>query len=68
MAKTVRIAIEGMTCDGCVRSVRSVLSRVPGAAVDDVALGCARVTLAAASEGDVVRAIEKAGYRVRGVT
>jgi len=60
-------AVEGMTCDGCVASVRRVLARVPGVTVVDVAVGSARVTLdpAQAAEGDVARAIEKAGFAVR---
>jgi copper chaperone CopZ len=56
----IEIAIEGMTCGGCVTSLKKVLARE---GLDDVTVevGVARL----AREGDVPRvkaAIEKAGF------
>jgi copper chaperone len=65
--RELSIAIDGMSCDGCVASMKKVLSRLPGVQVDGVAVGSARVLLdeAKATPPDVVRAIEKAGYGAR---
>jgi copper chaperone CopZ len=59
------IEIDGMSCEGCVASVKSVLARVPGLRVQTVAVGKATVSLEGASEADVRRAIEKAGFKPR---
>jgi copper chaperone CopZ len=63
--RSVSIAIEGMSCEGCVASVKHVLSRVAGVRVVDVSVGKASVAVddAKATEHDLVRAIEKAGFR-----
>lgn len=65
--RDLAIEIDGMSCDGCVASVKNVLARVPGVQVDRVALGAARVTLddEKATPPDVVQAIEKAGFTAR---
>ena len=39
----VSLDISGMTCDHCVRAVRSALEGVDGATVESVELGAARV-------------------------
>jgi copper chaperone CopZ len=57
------IEIDGMSCEGCVASVKSVLARIPGLRVQTVAVGKAVVSLEGATEADVLRAIEKAGFR-----
>ena len=59
------IEIDGMSCEGCVASVKSVLARVPGLRVQTVAVGKATVSLEGASKADVFRAIEKAGFKPR---
>jgi len=43
--KTVELKVEGMTCDGCVRAVESVLTRLEGVEAAHVSLeeGRARV-------------------------
>jgi copper chaperone CopZ len=62
-AATVRLAVSGMTCMGCVNSVTRVLSHVSGAATVrvDLEAGCAEVQGGAAPE-DLVAAVRKAGY------
>ena len=57
------LAVTGMTCDGCVRSVSRVLSRVPGAGAVhvDLAAGRAEVDGTAAPEA-LLAAVRKAGY------
>jgi copper chaperone CopZ len=62
-ALTIRLAVSGMTCVGCVNSVTRVLSRVPGAANVhvDLAAGYAEVQGSAAPD-DLVAAVRKAGY------
>jgi copper chaperone len=64
----VKLDIEGMHCDGCIRSVTNVLGRVKGVRVVDVQVGAARVELddAQATDQDLARAIEKAGFVCRG--
>jgi Cu+-exporting ATPase len=58
-----RLAVTGMTCDGCVRSVTRVLSRVPGAANVRVDLAAARADVDGTANPDaLVAAVRKAGY------
>jgi copper chaperone CopZ len=68
--RELSLQIDGMSCGGCVASVRSVLARITGLSVVSVDVGSARVTIEGdrASEDDVVRAIEKAGFTARGVS
>ena len=69
-ARALSIEIDGMSCGGCVASVKSVLSRLEGVSVVSVDVGSARVAIDGdrASEGDVVQAIEKAGFTARRVS
>jgi copper chaperone len=64
--ETISLKVNGMTCQGCVRSVKNVLERVPGvsSAEVDLARGEARVTLdpARATPAALKTAIEDAGY------
>jgi copper chaperone len=39
----IRLSIEGMHCDGCVRRVTNVLKSVEGVRVDSVNVGSAKV-------------------------
>ena len=58
----MKVSIDGMHCDACVRRVRKALEAVPGAVVNDVAIGLADI------EGDkalLIEAIRKAGYEPR---
>jgi copper chaperone len=64
--KEITLAIEGMTCGGCVRAVTNVLSKLDGVKVDEVIVGKARLHY---DEGTVDlpalhAAIERAGFRV----
>ena len=65
--KTTTIGIDGMTCDGCVQSVKRVLSRVAGVASADVTIGEATVSYddGVADEAKLRTAIAKAGYAPR---
>ena len=70
MMETVRLGIDGMTCQGCVASVTRVLKAVPGVQDVDVSLQ----TRSASVSYDTARtgvqamrtAIEDAGYGVEG--
>lgn len=67
--KTVEIAIEGMSCGGCVASVERVLDRLPGVVSRLVEVGRARVTYddAAVDERALRAAVDDAGFEVRSV-
>ena len=59
------LTIDGMSCGHCVRAVRDALTAVPGADVEAVAVGEARVRV----QGDAAReaavaAVEAEGFRV----
>ncbi|HVL36046.1 MAG TPA: heavy metal-associated domain-containing protein [Burkholderiales bacterium] len=64
--ETVELKVQGMTCEGCVRSVARTLERVAGVDRVDVSLAesRARVTYdpARASAADLRQAVERAGY------
>lgn len=60
---TQRLAVTGMTCDGCVRSVTRVLSRVPGVVAVHTALDAGRADVeGSAAPADLIAAVRKAGY------
>jgi copper chaperone CopZ len=63
------LKIEGMTCDHCTRAVRRALEAIPGAIVEEVRIGEARVRTDddATREASSVRAVEAEGYRVMDV-
>lgn len=58
------IPIRGMSCGGCVRSVRDALGRIPGARLQTVTLGSAILAYdPAIIDCDMIfAAIEGAGY------
>jgi copper chaperone len=64
--ETAEIRIEGMTCEGCVKSVTRTLQGVPGVQGVDVFLaeGKAKVTFDPARTrlAELKRAVERAGY------
>jgi copper chaperone CopZ len=62
------LAIEGMTCDACVRTITRVLSRCPGVIDVDVDLkkGTGTVRGTGMQLSDLTGAVEKAGYTVAG--
>jgi copper chaperone len=65
--ETVELKVEGMDCEGCVKSVTRMLSGVPGVASVEVSLekNQARVSYDPAKSGlaDFKRAVERAGYK-----
>ena len=65
--ETVELKVDGMDCQGCVKSVTRVLNGVAGVENVDVSLeeGRARVTYDPAKAGppEFKRAIERAGYK-----
>lgn len=64
---TVEMKVEGMDCEGCVKSVTRMLSAVPGVSSVDVSLAQARARVtydpAKAGLADFRRAVERAGYK-----
>ena len=65
--ETVELKVEGMDCEGCVKSVTRMLSGVPGVTSVDVSLAQARAQVtydpAKASVADMKKAVQRAGYR-----
>ncbi len=64
---TATYQVKGMTCDHCVRAVRTELSRIDGVSnVNvDLATGVVTVESAALIPDDAVRAaVDEAGYEV----
>jgi copper chaperone len=62
------IKVNGMTCQGCVNSVKNVLEKIPGVQNADVSLEQKQATVqydsAKASAEDLKNAIEGAGFEV----
>lgn len=58
------ITIAGMSCGGCVNSVRNALSRLPGVQVEQVDVGSAVVSYDpdVATRESIQSAIVKAGF------
>ena len=65
--ETVEMKVEGMDCEGCVKSVTRMLTGVTGVAQVDVSLeeGRARVTFdpAKSNLAEFRKAVERAGYK-----
>lgn len=64
--ETEVLRVSGMTCDGCVRSVRNVLQALPGVRTADVSLAQGQATVSFDPEQVNVEslrsAIEDAGF------
>lgn len=60
----MQLSIEGMSCDHCVRAVRSALSDIPGVEVKRVEVGAAEVAFdpARTSRAAIVDAVNDEGY------
>jgi copper chaperone CopZ len=67
---TLTLAIDGMSCQHCVRAVRLALEPLDGITIHEVGLGTARIETddAGAHAGPITAAIENAGYHVTSVT
>jgi Au+-exporting ATPase len=62
----MELAIEGMTCDGCVQSVQRVVRKVPGVTSAVASLAEKKLVIEGEPDrADVIRAVEKAGYKAR---
>ncbi len=61
----MKIAIDGMHCDACVRRVKKALEKVPGITVENVAVGSADIAADEAHTPAVLEAIRDAGYEPR---
>jgi copper chaperone len=66
--ETIQLNIQGMTCNGCVNSVKNVLQKVHGVANVEVSLeqNCTTVTYDPVQAGlaQLKAAVEDAGYDV----
>lgn len=65
---TYHLEIAGMSCDHCVRAVRSALESLPAVTPVDVRIGSARIQTQGTADllASVARAIEDAGYHLSG--
>jgi copper chaperone len=61
----MRVAIDGMHCEACVKRVRKAIEKVGGARVENVEIGSAAIAIDPAREADVIEAVRKAGYEPR---
>ncbi len=61
----MKLAIEGMHCDACVRRVRKALEKVEGAKIQSVEVGSAVVEPPPGKDEAVLQAVRDAGYTVR---
>jgi copper chaperone len=65
----LRLRVTGMTCQGCVRSVKRVLEAVPGARSAAVSLESGEAVVefdpGHARAADFVAAVDAAGYQAR---
>jgi len=60
----MKLAIEGMHCQACVRRVEKAIASVEGAQAQ-VEIGSATVAVDAPKEAAVIEAVRKAGYEAR---
>lgn len=64
--KKVTLAISGMTCGGCVESVKRALEKVPGVLSTEVDLTAKRAVVTVSSDAittaSLVLAVKVAGY------
>ena len=66
--ETIQLNIQGMTCNGCVNSVKNVLQKTPGVTGVEVSLEQNRATVTydpkQANPAQLKAAVEDAGYDV----
>ena len=60
----MKLIVEGMICQNCVRHVREALETIPGASEVQVNLETGEVTANGIEERDAIAAILDQGYRV----
>lgn len=65
--ETLEIKVEGMHCDGCVKSVTRMLTGIAGVEKVDVSLAEGKASVsydpARAGAADFKRAVERAGFK-----
>lgn len=62
-------SVKGMTCDHCVRAVKTEVGKIPGVSSVAVDLGDGRVTVMSdepVDPGTIREAVEEAGFEVAG--
>jgi copper chaperone CopZ len=68
--KTATLTIEGMHCDGCASTVKTLIERLPGVQMATVSFAERQARIlydpAAIDEPRLVAAIKKPGFRVVG--
>ena len=64
MENIVKLSIEGMHCDGCVRRVTGALAAVEGARVESVRVGAATVAIdpEQVAPQQIADAVERIGF------
>ena len=66
--ETIQLNVQGMTCGGCVKSVTSVLQKIPGVSSVEVSLEQNRATITydpkQAAPAQFKQAVEGAGFTV----
>lgn len=63
MTERMELAVQGMTCEGCVNSLKRALSRIPGVRAVEVDLERARAVVTGNFEAPaIIEAIRTAGY------
>jgi copper chaperone len=67
MEQSIRLKIDGMHCDGCVRRVRQALNAAGAVRIDSVEVGSAAVTIdpARVSPEAIAAAVTKLGFTAR---
>jgi copper chaperone CopZ len=63
----MKLAIEGMHCQSCVKRVQKALEKVEGAQVQSVEIGSAVVAPPPGQEEAILEAVRKAGYTVEAI-
>lgn len=66
-SRTLRLAIDGMHCGGCVTRVTNALKKVEGVEVQSVEVGSAEVLIDPARTAPevVLEAVERIGFQAR---
>ncbi len=65
--ETLKLSIEGMHCEGCVRRVTAALQGVKGLQLDSVKVGSAQLTFHPEQAGpeEIAAAVNRIGFTAR---
>jgi len=63
----ITLKIEGMSCQHCVMSVKKAVGGIRGVSSSDVSIGSAKIVFDESKAGrdEIIKAIQKAGYKVK---